>query len=60
MIKEGLLEDPKVDAIFGLHILPDLPEGMIGTKVGPLMAQTSEVNIEIVGKVPMELCPIMG
>jgi amidohydrolase len=50
MIKEGLLEDPKVDAIFGLHILPDLPEGMIGTKVGPLMAQTSEVNIEIVGK----------
>ncbi|NLJ67087.1 MAG: amidohydrolase [Clostridiales bacterium] len=50
MIREGLLEKPRVDAFFGLHILPDLPEGMIGTKTGPLMAQTSEVNIEIVGK----------
>ncbi|HZJ58228.1 MAG TPA: M20 family metallopeptidase [Clostridia bacterium] len=50
MIEEGLLEDPKVDAIFGLHILPDLPEGKTGTRVGPLMAQTSEVNIELTGK----------
>ena len=50
MIKEGLLDDPKVDAIFGLHILPDIPQGKIGIKAGPLMAQTCEVNIELMGK----------
>ena len=27
MIKEGVLEDPKVDAIFGLYLLPDIPQG---------------------------------
>ena len=50
MIKEGLLDNPKVDAIFGLHILPDIPQGKIGIKAGPLMAQTCEVNIELIGK----------
>lgn len=50
MIKEGLLDDPKVDAIFGLHILPDISQGKIGVKAGPLMAQTCEVDIELMGK----------
>jgi len=50
MIKEGLLDAPKVDAIFGLHVLPDIPQGKIGVKAGPLMAQTCEVDIEVMGK----------
>ncbi|HZJ82931.1 MAG TPA: M20 family metallopeptidase [Clostridia bacterium] len=50
MIEEGLLNDPKVDAIFGLHIMPDLPQGRIGIKSGSLMAQTCEIDIELIGK----------
>ena len=29
MIKEGVLEEPEVDAIFGLHLLPDIPQGKV-------------------------------
>jgi len=50
MIKEGVLEDPKVDAIFGLHLLPDIPQGKIGLKEGPVMAQNCEFTVEITGK----------
>ncbi len=50
MIKEGVLESPKVDAIFGFHLLPDIPQGKIGLKEGPVMAQTCEFTVEIAGK----------
>lgn len=60
MIEEGLLDDPKVDAIFGLHILPDIPQGKVGIRPGPLMAQTSEVNIELMGKSAHGAMPYKG
>jgi len=50
MIEEGALENPKVDMIFGLHILPDIPQGKIGIRVGPVMAQTCEFDILLKGK----------
>jgi len=50
MIQEGVLESPKVDAIFGLHLFPDIPQGKIGLKSGPLMAQTCEFDVHIKGK----------
>jgi len=50
MIKEGVLESPKVDAIFGFHLLPDIPQGKIGLRAGPVMAQTCEFMVEIIGK----------
>lgn len=50
MIQENALIDPNVDMIFGLHMMPDIPEGKIGLNEGPIMAQTSEFNIEIIGK----------
>ena len=50
MIKEGLLDNPRVDAIFGIHILPEIPQGKIGLSPGPIMAQTSEVDIILKGK----------
>lgn len=50
MIKEGVLENPKVDAVFGFHLLPDIPQGKIGLKDGPVMAQTCEFTVEIMGK----------
>jgi len=50
MIKEGVLENPDVDAIFGLHLFPGIKQGFIGLREGPLMAQTCEFDIEIIGK----------
>lgn len=49
MIQEGALNDPDVDYIFGYHIMPEIPQGKIGLKAGPLMASTSEFTIELRG-----------
>ena len=38
MIKEGVMENPKVDAIFGLHINSQTPVGVIRYKSGGTMA----------------------
>ena len=37
MIADGALENPKVDAIFGLHVWPALETGTVATKAGALM-----------------------
>ncbi|MGI6151063.1 MAG: M20 metallopeptidase family protein [Christensenellales bacterium] len=50
MVKEGALDNPKVDRIFGMHIWPDVPSGMIGLREGPMMAQTCEFDIIVHGK----------
>ncbi|RKY88363.1 amidohydrolase [candidate division KSB1 bacterium] len=50
MIKEGVLKNPDVDAIFGLHTDPDLPVGTIGVKKGPMMASANNFQIKIIGK----------
>lgn len=48
MIKEGALEG--VDAVFGMHVWPDLPLGKVGLKVGPLMAASDHFTVTIKGK----------
>lgn len=50
MIKEGVLENPKVDTIIGLHLWNMLPLGTIGVKGGPLMASADEFTIIIKGR----------
>ena len=50
MIEEGVLDNPKVDAIFGLHCDPTIQTGKIGYKTGALMAFTSEFTILLQGK----------
>jgi amidohydrolase len=50
MIKEGVLKNPDVDAIMGLHVLPSLEPGKIGVKYGTMMASADKVNIVIKGK----------
>lgn len=50
MIEEGVLESPKVDAIFGMHVDPTIETGKIGYKSGPFMAFSSEFNIVLKGK----------
>lgn len=50
MIRAGVLERPKVDAAFGLHLWNDLPAGTIGIMPGPVMASVDEFEITIVGR----------
>ena len=50
MISDGVLESPKVDAAFGIHLWNDLPVGAIGIMAGPVMASVDQFEIEILGR----------
>jgi amidohydrolase len=50
MIKEGVLNDPNVDVIFGLHIVSDKEVGKIMYRPGGLMAGVADFKITVLGK----------
>jgi hippurate hydrolase len=50
LIKEGILEDPKPQAIFGLHVHPQLETGKLSFRAGKVMASADELYITIKGK----------
>lgn len=50
MIEEGVLEDPVPSAIIALHVMPDLPVGTIGCKIGVMTASSDVLSITIYGK----------
>ncbi|MGN6569622.1 MAG: M20 metallopeptidase family protein, partial [Flavipsychrobacter sp.] len=50
MIKEGVLENPKPQAILALHVYPHLPSGTAGFRAGQYMASADEIYITIEGK----------
>jgi len=50
LIKNGVLTNPKVNAIFGQHILPGKPAGKVGFYPGVMMASQDELYITIKGK----------
>lgn len=50
MIKEGVLENPKVDAIYGLHINSGTPVGTITLKPEGIMAAVERFVVNVKGK----------
>ena len=50
MCNEGALEAPEVERVFGLHVWPFLPTGVVGSRTGTFLAATSSLEIEVVGK----------
>lgn len=50
MVKEGVLQNPKVDVIFGLHINSQTPVGQITYKPGGTMAAVNDMKITVTGK----------
>ena len=50
MVAEGVLENPKPSAIFGLHVISGIPAGMITYRPGPLMASADWLYITVKGK----------
>ena len=50
MIKEGALDIPKVEAVFGIHISSQTPVGTIKYKSGAFMASSDWFTIKVNGK----------
>jgi amidohydrolase len=50
MVKEGVLDNPKVDAIFGLHISSGQPINTITYKPSGIMAASQSFEINVEGK----------
>ncbi|MAU37672.1 MAG: N-acyl-L-amino acid amidohydrolase [Flavobacteriales bacterium] len=49
MIEEGVLENPKVQNMFGQHVFPDLEVGKVGFSSGNYMASADEIQITVIG-----------
>lgn len=49
MIKEGVLENPKVKAVIGYHVWPELPVGCVQAQGGPSMGSVDDFHIKIKG-----------
>lgn len=60
MIEEGALDNPKVEAIFGLHIMSNIEAGTIQYKQGALMAASDYFKITVKGKGSHGSAPWMG
>lgn len=50
MIKDGVLENPRPDAILGMHVQPTMEAGKLGFRGGQYMASADEIYITIKGK----------
>lgn len=50
MIKEGVLQNPKVDVAIAQHVFPSMEVGKVGFREGMYMASTDELHITITGK----------
>lgn len=50
MIQDGVMENPKVDFVFGLHIVGDVESGVIAFRGGPAMAAPDSFEVRITGR----------
>ncbi|MGF1925760.1 MAG: M20 metallopeptidase family protein [Bacteroidia bacterium] len=50
MIKEGVLENPKPNAMVGQHVMPLIETGKVGFRSGIYMASTDEIYVTVNGK----------
>ncbi len=50
LVSAGVMQNPKVQAVVGLHVNPRFPTGKIGLKPGPLMASVDKFTLEIFGQ----------
>ena len=50
MIKEGVLENPKPQAVIGQHVMPLIDAGKVGFRAGKYMASADEIYVTVRGK----------
>jgi amidohydrolase len=50
MIREGVLENPRPAAIFGIHVFSRIPTGRLDVRPGPMMAASDSYRIIVLGR----------
>jgi amidohydrolase len=60
LIAAGVLENPRVDAIFGLHVDPELDVGRVGLHLGQRNASSDNLQIVVHGKAAHAAYPFLG
>ena len=60
MLAEGVFDDPKPDAIFGLHVVPQYAAGEIGLLSGGAMASSDRLRIVVKGSQTHAAYPWLG
>ena len=60
MVKEGALDNPKVDAVFGLHVTSRYPVGELAYRSGSMMAAVDSFKIVVHGKQTHGAYPWLG
>ena len=60
MVAAGAMENPHVDRVYGIHVMPNLPVGKIETRMGTLNASTDTVKITVRGKAGHGAYPDLG
>jgi len=60
MIRDGVLENPRPDAAFGVHVWQDLDLGKVGITTGPFMAAVDEFSVTVTGKGAHAAMPHFG
>lgn len=60
MIREGVLDNPSPEAIFGLHVIAGIETGRIGYRAGPTMASSDELRIVLHGRQTHGAMPWLG
>jgi amidohydrolase len=60
MIAEGVLDNPRVEAIFGLHVMPTSEVGTVGVRSGGLMAAGDRFELTIHGRMTHGSAPQDG
>ncbi len=60
MIDVGAMDNPKVSEVYGLHIMPSMPIGTVGSCEGAMMAAVDTIEVEIHGKAAHGATPHLG
>ncbi len=60
MIEQGVLDHPHAEAIFGMHVAPNLATGTVGWRAGGLMASADRLTIRVIGKASHGSAPQEG
>jgi amidohydrolase len=50
MIAAGVLDDPRVEAVYGLHLTTQMPAGRVMVRPGPNMASADALTVEVTGR----------
>src|SRR3954447_5172974 len=50
MVQEGVMREPRPDAVFGLHLWAGVPAGQIAYRPGPTLASSDDLRIRVAGR----------